>query len=272
VIQDVDPGTASRNPSRYLFMEIEIRSRTPTGGRHATPQPLWDQRVFERRVVTVSTIDASRDHRAGDARATTRRSGRRVVERMLSYAFVRPSGSACRRAAITLGLVIGSALLVSSAAIHLQLWSMGYRTIPTIGPLFFVQAVTAVLLAVLLLVSRRLVIVVMSVGFMIATVVGLLLSVSFGLFGFMDSLAAPYAGLSLALESSGAVLLGAIGIVLASSAAAARALAPLPSLQRQRIPSAMLPGGAMIRPQSGHVTSVSITVNYTRVPVSPSTV
>jgi hypothetical protein len=113
-----------------------------------------------------------------------------------------------------MGLVVGSALLASSGAIHLQLWAMGYRTIPTIGPLFLLQGIAGVLLAVLLLLWRRLIVVVAGAGFMVATVGGLLVSVKFGLFGFMDTFAAPYAGVSLMLEGAGAVVLAVVGILL----------------------------------------------------------
>ena len=81
------------------------------------------------------------------------------------------------RAGLTLGLVIGSVLLALSGAIHLQLWSMGYRTIPTIGPLFLIQGIAGFLFASVLLLSRRLLIVVMAGGFMLATIGGLLFSV-----------------------------------------------------------------------------------------------
>ena len=113
-----------------------------------------------------------------------------------------------------MGLVIGSALVAASSAIHLELWSMGYRTIRTIGPLFLVQALAGLLLAVLLLLSRRLLVVVAATGFMIGTIGGLLLSAHFGLFGFMETLAAPYAGLSLAIEGAGAAVLAVVGTVL----------------------------------------------------------
>jgi hypothetical protein len=91
---------------------------------------------------------------------------------------------------------------------------MGYRTIPTIGPLFLVQVIAGALLAVLLLFSRRLLMVVAAAGFMIATIVGLLLSIYVGLFGFMDTLAAPYAGLSLGVETAGTVVLAVVGTAL----------------------------------------------------------
>ena len=119
-----------------------------------------------------------------------------------------------RRAAVTLGLLVGSAMLASSGAIHLQLWAMGYRSIPTIGPLFLVQGIAGVLLAVVLVLWRRLGIVVAGAGFMVATIGGLLVSVNFGLFGFMDTLAAPYAGLSLLFETAGVVVLGLVGCAL----------------------------------------------------------
>ncbi len=56
--------------------------------------------------------------------------------------------------------------------------------------------------------------VVAAAGFLIATTGGLLWSVSFGLFGFKDTLAAPYAGLSLVVEGVGAVVLAVVGTVL----------------------------------------------------------
>jgi hypothetical protein len=120
-----------------------------------------------------------------------------------------------RRAAITLALVVGAALVATTAAIHLHLWASGYRTIPTIGSLFLFQGVAGAVLAVALVAWRRLVTVMAAAGFMIATIGGLLLSVYMGLFGFTDTLAAPFAGLSLAVESAGAAVLGVAGIALA---------------------------------------------------------
>ena len=128
----------------------------------------------------MSTIDASRDHRGSEPPIRGARfSHVPNVRRTLSYALIGPSGSTTRRAAITLGLVVGSALLASSGVIHLQLWATGYRTIPTIGPLFLLQGIAGVLLAVVLLLWRRLLVVVAAAGFMVATIGGLLVSVEF---------------------------------------------------------------------------------------------
>jgi hypothetical protein len=109
--------------------------------------------------------------------------------------------------AVTLAVAVGAALVATTGAIHLHLWASGYRTIPTIGPLFLFQGIAGVVIAVALVAWRRLVVVVAAAGFMIATIGGLLLSVYVGLFGFTDTLSAPFAGLSLAVESAGAVVL-----------------------------------------------------------------
>jgi hypothetical protein len=114
----------------------------------------------------------------------------------------------------TLAVIAGAALVATSAAIHLHLWASGYRTIPTIGPLFLFQGIAGAALAVILVAWRRLLVVAAAAGFMIATIGGLLLSVCFGLFGFVDTLSAPFAGLSLAVESAGTVVLVAVGAEL----------------------------------------------------------
>jgi len=109
------------------------------------------------------------------------------------------------------GEVVGAALLAATSAIHLYLWATGYREIPTIGSLFLVQGIAGAGIAVALVIWRRLVTVVAGAGFMVASIAGLLASVHVGLFGFMEALAAPYVGLALAVEGSGAVVLLAVG-------------------------------------------------------------
>ena len=129
------------------------------------------------------------------------------VVRMPASATAGPSGSTFLRFATTLTLLAGAALAVASGAIHLHLWADGYRTIPTIGPLFLFQGIAGVVLAVVLAASRRLLAALATAGFMVATIGGFLLSVYVGLFGFTDTLAAPWAGVSLVVESVGAVVL-----------------------------------------------------------------
>jgi len=86
------------------------------------------------------------------------------------------------------------ALIIISAIIHLYLWASGYRSITVIGPLFLAQGVVSVPFAVALGVLGRLGLLAAGAALMAGTAVGLLLSAQIGLFGFKDSLAAPYAG------------------------------------------------------------------------------
>ncbi len=104
-------------------------------------------------------------------------------------------------------LVGGAALMVWSAVIHLHLWSTGYRHIPTGGPLFLLQGITAVVLAVLVAAVRRVWAAAVASGFVVSTIAGFLLSVNVGLFGFQDTWAAPYATMAFGVELATLVVL-----------------------------------------------------------------
>jgi|HubBroStandDraft_6_1064221.scaffolds.fasta_scaffold128373_2 predicted lipoprotein with Yx(FWY)xxD motif len=88
--------------------------------------------------------------------------------------------------------VAGSGLLIATAAIHLDLYLTGYRTIPTIGWLFLLQVIVAfgLGLAVLAIPSRLVtlsrLVAGAGAGFALATLGGYLLSVWTGLFGFKE--------------------------------------------------------------------------------------
>ena len=130
-----------------------------------------------------------------------------------------PAGmkSPAARWAVNVLAVAGAALMVWSGVIHLQLWSDGYRSISVIGPLFLIQGVGGIALAVVLAVFRRMVLMAAGAVMMAATAAGLLLSAGIGLFGFQESLAVPSAGSSLVVEfASAAVLAAAAAIVLAA--------------------------------------------------------
>jgi uncharacterized membrane protein YeaQ/YmgE (transglycosylase-associated protein family) len=120
------------------------------------------------------------------------------------------------RWAINILALAGAVLIIWSALIHLDLWAQGYRSISVIGPLFLAQGVASTVFAVALGVFRRLGLIVAGAALMAGTLGALILSVEIGLFGFKDSLAAPYAGMSLVVEIAGAVvLLAAAGLVAA---------------------------------------------------------
>jgi hypothetical protein len=95
----------------------------------------------------------------------------------------------------TAAFVVGGGLLVWSAYIHFHLWheTGGYRSIPTIGPLFLMQSIVALALGIGVVVVRRLWAALVGLAFAAATIAGFLLSVARGLFGFKDSWLAPFA-------------------------------------------------------------------------------
>jgi len=118
--------------------------------------------------------------------------------------------------------VVGSGLLIATAAIHLDLYVTGYRTIPTIGWLFLLQIIAAfgLGLAVLAIPSRFVIASRLAAGagagFALATLGGYLLTVWIGLFGFKE-------------VRTGAGIAAGIVEVAAFVALAALALAPAPA-------------------------------------------
>jgi hypothetical protein len=133
--------------------------------------------------------------------------------------FNRPSLITSRgvRLAVYALIVIGAALTILSGLLHLKLWngSPPYRLVPTIGPLFLLQAISAVALGLILLVTQRLFFVLACLGLMAGTAIGLYLSVHVGLFGFQESFSAPYATSSFIEEIIGAAVLLVAAIPLA---------------------------------------------------------
>jgi len=122
----------------------------------------------------------------------------------------RPAGWAASILAAT-----GAGFMVWSAVIHLMLWSQGYKDIATIGPLFLAQGVGTIVLALPIVALRWLALLAAGAVTMVATAVGLLVTVYHGLFGYRESLAVPYATLSLAVEFTAAFLLAVGAIVVA---------------------------------------------------------
>ncbi len=103
--------------------------------------------------------------------------------------------------------LVCAGLLIWVAAIHLHLWEEGYRDIPTLGPLFFVDAVGGFGLAAVLLVWPRPLAGLLGAGFMISTLGGLIVSLHFSLFGFRESSQAAFVMETIILESVGALTL-----------------------------------------------------------------
>src|SRR5260370_40324572 len=80
--------------------------------------------------------------------------------------------------------LVGSGLLIATAAIRLDLYLTGYRTIPTIGWLFLLQIIAGFALGGLMLVTGSRLVAALGAGFALSTLGGYLLTVQFGLFGF----------------------------------------------------------------------------------------
>lgn len=135
-----------------------------------------------------------------------------------------------RRAVVNLTMAVGAGFGAWSAAIHLDLWQQGYRSVPTIGWLFLLQAVLGFALAAVVLLTRRVLAALSAAIFLASTAGGLVFSVEWGLFGFRDSFGAPFAAESLAVEAAGAATLAMAALLRHRSVRRERA----PGGQRSR--------------------------------------
>jgi predicted lipoprotein with Yx(FWY)xxD motif len=89
--------------------------------------------------------------------------------------------------AITAGLrVAGAGLLIAAAAIHLDLYLTGYRSVPVIGWLFLLQVIAGFLVGAVVLATGSRLAAAAGAVFALATLGGYLLSVWVGLFGFKE--------------------------------------------------------------------------------------
>jgi hypothetical protein len=133
------------------------------------------------------------------------------------------------RVAVTVLIAGGAACTVYSGYIHLYLWGrqpFPYRDIPTIGWLFLLQGIAAIVIGLLVIITRRVGALLIGAGFMIVSVAALVIDVEVGMFGFKDSWAVPYAKSTLYEEIAGAVLLLAAAGFLAYSVLSGRSRRP----------------------------------------------
>jgi hypothetical protein len=104
--------------------------------------------------------------------------------------------------------IAGGALLLWSGYIHFHLWDTeGYRHIPIIGPLFILQAISALILGLAAMATRRLLSAILGLGFALGTISGFLISVTGGIFGFQDSWLAPDAQTAFFVEVTAVLFL-----------------------------------------------------------------
>src|ERR1700746_1505481 len=139
--------------------------------------------------------------------------------------------------------VAGSGLLIATAAIHLDLYLTGYRSIPTIGWVVLLQVIAAfgLGLAVLAIPGRFVALGRLAAGagagFALATLGGYLLSVWIGLFGFKE--VRTTAGIAAGLvEVAAFVVLAALALAPAPAKSPADHAAAVPAGFPTQIPSA----------------------------------
>jgi predicted lipoprotein with Yx(FWY)xxD motif len=141
----------------------------------------------------------------------------------------------------------GAGLLTATAAIHLDLYLTGYRTIPTIGWLFLLQVIATFALAVAVLAAPLLSPLAVSLaprspwlpaaaaaagaGFALATLGGYLLSLWIGLFGFREirTTAGVVAGIIEVAAFAVLTLLAVISLPTAAPAAPASPPSTVPA-------------------------------------------
>ncbi|HWE67330.1 MAG TPA: hypothetical protein VG298_11875 [Acidimicrobiales bacterium] len=121
-------------------------------------------------------------------------------------------------------LVLAAAvLMVFSAVVHLHLWDNTYRHVASLGPLFLVQAVAALIGAALLAMTRLVLIMLGSVLLMVGTMVGFALGATVGLLGFTLPQVTVWADVAVGSELLSTV---ALIVVLAEQARAAGRIGP----------------------------------------------
>lgn len=108
-------------------------------------------------------------------------------------------------------------LLIASGLVHLHLWDIAYRHVPTLDVLFLVQTGAALVAAVLLLSMRSLLLALGSAALMAGTIVGFVLARTSGIFGFHLAFSSGLAYAALIIEAVAVVFLLATAAVMTRS-------------------------------------------------------
>ncbi len=138
-----------------------------------------------------------------------------TVHHLSSTGHLRSALLARGRHPVDIVLAVIAALLVgSSGAIHLYLWDVAYRPVATLGPLFLIQFISAVIVALALIVVRRGLVLVAALGLMVGTMIGFVLVITTGLFGFKLGIITGWADLSLVAEGLASIVLVTAGALL----------------------------------------------------------
>jgi len=98
--------------------------------------------------------------------------------RSLSHALVGPA-----LVSVTASVVFAAARMIVSGHVRLHLWDIAYRHVATLGPLLLVQTVAALMGAIALALSRRVIVPLGSTLLMAGTIIGFILADTVGLSG-----------------------------------------------------------------------------------------
>jgi hypothetical protein len=79
--------------------------------------------------------------------------------------------------------ILAAAAVLVSAAVHLKVWVDGYRDLNIIGPLFLLNVVAGVVIALLLVAWRHWLPLLLAAGFGAATLLAFVTAATVGLFG-----------------------------------------------------------------------------------------
>jgi hypothetical protein len=110
--------------------------------------------------------------------------------------------------------VVAGLLVASSGAIHFYLWDIAYRHVAKLGPLFLLQGISAVVVALALIGLRWGIVLVAAMGLMVGTLIGFILVLTTGLFGFKLGFVSGWAYLTVVAECAAVVVLAAAGTLL----------------------------------------------------------
>jgi hypothetical protein len=124
------------------------------------------------------------------------------------------------RGPVPLTLMVLTAIAVAaSGAIHLYLWDIAYRHVATLGPLFLVQAFSSLVVALALIAIRKAFVLALAFALMIGTLLGFVLVLTTGLFGFHLGVVSGWAYLTMGAECLAVALIAVIASILWREAA-----------------------------------------------------
>ena len=122
--------------------------------------------------------------------------------------------------------LLAGGLIVVGGALHYDLWSGGYRGIPSVGPLFLVNVAASALVAAALVVSGRAPVLVAGALLSVASLAALVASRTVGLLGFVEGWTDASLEV-LAAEVGAVVALAACAVARRATVVEARATIPV---------------------------------------------